>query len=383
MSIVERYIFKTSLIAFVASLGLLTGVVWLSQALRQVDLMATKGQTLVIFLLVTGLTIPSLVMVIAPIALFIAVIFTLNKLNGDSELIVMSASGISPSYLLRPFATLTLLVTILAGAVSLWAMPASFLEITDLFTKIRADMLTRVVREGQFVTLDKGFVFHYREKGANGGLFGLFIQDRRDPERISTYIAEAGRTVESGKQNYLVLEKGSVQRQSKDSPDPAIVVFERYAIDLAQFGSDAEGAPVRPRERSTMALIQRDPNDDYVKANEGRFRQELHDRFVGPLYALMFGMIAFAALIQPRTTRQGRGAAVAVAILLTLGLRVAGFGATALMVKNSGAVLLAYGVPLGGFLLATLYAFGPDRESLRARFGGLVPSLPSPGGRRT
>ncbi|MDO9443245.1 MAG: LPS export ABC transporter permease LptF [Beijerinckiaceae bacterium] len=383
MSIVERYIFKTSLVAFVASLGLLTGIVWVTQALRQVDLMATKGQTLVIFLTVTGLTIPSLVMVIAPIALFIAVIFTLNKLNGDSELIVMSASGMSPSRLLRPFAALTVLVTLLVGGTSLWAMPESFRAITNLFTQIRADMLTRVVREGQFVTLDKGFVFHYRERGANGGLFGLFIQDRRDPERISTYLAEAGRTVESGAQNYLVLEKGSVQRQTKDDRDPAIVLFERYAIDLAQFGGEADGAPIRPRERSTFDLITRNQDDPYVRANEGRFRQELHDRFTNPFYAIVFGMIAFAALVQPRTTRQGRGISIAVAILVAMGLRVAGFGASAMLVKSAGAVALAYGIPLVGLLGAVLYAFGPEHATWTRWLASIRPRATATAGVRT
>src|SRR6476619_4157805 len=113
MSIFERYVFRTSLGAFLTCLALLTGVVWLALALRQVDLMATKGQTFWIFLTVTGLIIPSLVMVIAPIAIFIAVLFTLNKLNGDSELVVMSASGLSGVRLLRPFVVLAVFGTAL------------------------------------------------------------------------------------------------------------------------------------------------------------------------------------------------------------------------------------------------------------------------------
>ena len=55
------------------------------------------------FLTVTGLSLPTLVTVIAPVALFIATIYTLNRLNGDSELIVMSAAGMAPQRLLRPF----------------------------------------------------------------------------------------------------------------------------------------------------------------------------------------------------------------------------------------------------------------------------------------
>ena len=380
MSIFERYVFRTGFGAFLTGLGLLTAVVWLALALRQVDLMATKGQTLWIFLTVTGLIVPSLVMVIAPIAIFIAVLFTLNKLNGDSELVVMSASGMSGVRLLAPFVVLAALGTALVAVTSLWAMPASFREITVQLTKIRADMLTRVIREGQFVSLENGFVFHYRERAPNGDMHGLFIQDRRDPAKTSTYIAEAGRTIEMGAQNYLVLEKGSIQRQAPDSVDPAIIVFERYAIDLAQF-SPEESGPLRPRERGTMDLLNRDPNEPMVRANPGRFRQELHERFLNPLYALVFAMIAFAALHQPRTTRQGRGMAIVVAIVCALGLRIAGFGTVALLSRSAGAVWLAYGLPLAAFALALFHVIAPDAQRrIAARLPSLRRPAAAPGG---
>lgn len=360
MSIFERYVFRTSLGAFLTGLGLLTGVVWLALSLRQIDLMSSKGQTFWVFLTVTGLTIPSLVMVIAPISLFIGVLFTLNKLNGDSELVVMSASGLSPLQLFRPFALLFVLVTVLVGITSLWAMPASFREITVQFTKIRADMVTRVILEGQFAELDAGFVFHYRERSQNGDMHGLFIQDRRDAQHVSTYIAEAGRTIEVGAQNYLVLERGSIQRQSPDAYDPAIIHFERYAIDLAQFGGSDDTGPLRARERTTMDLINRDPNEPLVKSLAGRFRQELHERFLNPIYGLVFGMIAFAALCQPKTTRQGRGLALTGAIVAALAMRIAGFGTSGMVGRSESAILLAYGMPAFVFALAFVHALKPD-----------------------
>ena len=360
MSIFERYVFRTSLAAFLTGLGLLTGVVWLALSLRQIDLMSAKGQTFWIFLTVTGLTIPSLVMVIAPIALFTAVLFTLNKLNSDSELVVMSAAGLSPLQLFRPFGLLFVLVTALVATTSLWAMPASFREITAQFTKIRADMVTRVILEGQFAELDAGFVFHYRERQSNGDMRGLFIQDRRDAQRVSTYVAEIGRTIEIGAQNYLVLERGSIQRQSPDAFDPAIIQFERYAIDLAQFGGSDEAGPLRARERSTRALLDRDPNEPLVRQLAGRFRQELHERFLNPIYGLVFGMIAFAALCQPKTTRQGRGMALAGAIVAALSMRIAGFGTSGLILRGENGVIIAYAMPALVFALACIHALKPD-----------------------
>ena len=145
MSLVEAYIFRTAFAAFLAALGALTGVIWVTQSLREFDLMTTQGQTLLMFLAVTGLTIPSLVMIIAPVALFIGVLYALNKLNGDSELVVMSAAGMSPARLLRPFAAAGRPRRAARGDDVAVGMPWSFRELRILITKIRADFLTRIV----------------------------------------------------------------------------------------------------------------------------------------------------------------------------------------------------------------------------------------------
>jgi lipopolysaccharide export system permease protein len=375
MSLIERYIFRMASLAFLGALGGLTGVIWVTQALKDFDLLTTKGQSLLIFLFATGLVIPSLIMIIAPIALFAAILFTLNKLNGDSELVVMSAAGLSPGRLLRPFAALMIIVALLVGSMSLWIMPASFAQLRNLMSQVRSDFLSRVVREGQFSTLDRGFVFHYRERSQDGALLGIFMQDRRDPARISTYIAETGVTIANGTENFLVLEKGSVQRQAADGRDPVIVVFERYAIDLAQFGGGTENVPLKPRERSTMALLSPDPLDAFAQANPGQMRSELHDRIVNPLYAVVFGMIAFAALSQARTTRQGRGIALLGAVLAMIAIRGLGFGVAALVARHSWAVVALYACPVAAMGASLAYALG--LRSLRAR-----PNRPAPGGLR-
>jgi lipopolysaccharide export system permease protein len=97
--LLERYILRIAFGAFLACLIGLTATIWITQALRELDLLTSKGQTILVFLTVTGLSLPTLITVISPVALFIATIYTLNKLNGDSELIVMSAAGMPPARL--------------------------------------------------------------------------------------------------------------------------------------------------------------------------------------------------------------------------------------------------------------------------------------------
>jgi lipopolysaccharide export system permease protein len=344
MTRIERYIFRTALTAFLAGLFALTAVIWVTQALRQFDLLTSKGQTIIVFFTMTGLTIPSLIAIIAPVALFTGVLYCLNKLNGDSELVVMSASGVSPGTLLRPFVVLFCFVFGLVGAMTLKIMPLSFDIIEELTARIHADFITNFARAGAFTELEAGFVFHYRERGPDGSLHGVFMQDRRDPAHITSYIAELGQTVEKDGLNYLLLAKGSYQRP-QESGDSAMVTFENYTIDLSQFMPRDQSAK-RPRERSTFELLFPDPKDESAKRLTGRIRAELLDRLASPFYAFAAGLIGFVALGEARTTRQGRGVAIGVAVLIFGMVRLLGIAASTQVVSKPVAEYFVWAIPL-------------------------------------
>lgn len=367
MTLIERYILKIAFNAFAACLIALTGVIWITQALRELDLLTGKGQTLLIFLTVTGLSLPALISVIAPVALFLATLYTLNKLNSDSELIVMSAGGMPPQRLLRPFMALTAFICIVVGMISIYIMPASFQELRMLFTKIRADFVATMAKEGQFMTLENGITFHFREKSGDA-LLGIFMEDQRDRNKPIVYLAERGQTVENNGQAYLVLEKGSVQRKEPKSRDSSIVVFERYAVDLSAFNREDGEVIYKPRERSTTQLIFPDKNEPLYQAQEGRFRAELHDRLSSWLYPLAMMAIAFVALGDPRTTRQGRGLAMAGAVVAVVTVRILGFAASSAVARTPLAIVAIYAVPLGTLAICLLMIFKASAvRSLSAR----------------
>ena len=75
------------------ALANLTAIVWLTQILRFLDFMLSRGLSLLDFLYLTGLMLPSLLLMLLPISLAIAVIYTYNKLTVESELIVLNAVG--------------------------------------------------------------------------------------------------------------------------------------------------------------------------------------------------------------------------------------------------------------------------------------------------
>ena len=372
MQRLERYIFRMAALAFLVSLTTLTGIIWITGALKEISLLTVKGQTILVFLAITGLGVPFILAAIAPIALFGSVLYCLNRLNGDSELIVMSASGVSPTLLLRPFLALSALVFVALLALSTVVIPYSFNAIDEMTKRIHADFIANFARPGAFNQLEAGFIFHFRERGRDGSLRGVFIQDRRNPKEISTFIAEVGDLVEKNDDIYLVLHKGSAQRP-RGAGDSSIVTFEDYAIDLSQFirrGPDS--AMPRPRNRDTLALLRFDPRDPADLAVAGEARAELFDRLTSPLYAIVAGLVAFAALGEARTTRQNRGLAILGAITVFAAVRLFGF-ADALTLRGKGGA----GAPLwseigawGGPLVAALVCLdaifaGPASRALR------------------
>lgn len=350
MRSIGRYIARTVLGAFALVLVSLTIIIWMTQAIRDIDIVTNQGQTILAFLGLTSLVIPMLVLVIAPIALVIAVIYTLNKLNADSEIAVMNAAGMSPWRILAPFFTVSLLVSALAIVLAAYLSPKSLRELRTTMTQVRANLIANVLQPGRFTPLQGGLLtFHIRERRANGELGGIFIDDRRDANLRSTFLAERGMIVDNDDGSFLVLENGSAQRVSTTDPDPTIVLFDRYAFDMTQF-SGADATPTfRVRERYPSELFFPDPKDPLYQRNPGDFRAEQHDRLLAALYPIVFTLIAFAILGAPRTNRQSRGLSILVTVLSITALRLGGFAGIVFVTKTPNAVY-----PLYGLLLATV-----------------------------
>jgi lipopolysaccharide export system permease protein len=112
MTLFSRYVFRQVANAFVIILITLTTIVWLATALKQLDLIVSQGQGFVLFLKMTVLTLPSLMALIAPNAMLMAALYTLDRMNGDSELIVMTAAGAPIWRIGAPFVLLASMVCV-------------------------------------------------------------------------------------------------------------------------------------------------------------------------------------------------------------------------------------------------------------------------------
>ncbi|HEY8440951.1 MAG TPA: LPS export ABC transporter permease LptF [Xanthobacteraceae bacterium] len=352
MGSIGRYIFRTTLGAFLVVCISVTALMWITQALRDIDLMTNQGQSVLVFVGITSLIIPLLLQIIAPIALMIAVAHVLNKLGNDSELIVMNASGMPPTFLLRPFLAAGVLVSVLVAIISIYVSPWGLRELRRWATEVRADLVSNVVQPGRFTNLEYRLTLHIRERLPNGQLLGILIDDQRNPKERMTILAEKGEIVKNNRGIFLVLERGSVQRHEAGQRDPALVLFDSYGFDLSWLSGGTPNIKYSVRERYLWELFDGVGTDSaLVAAQPNQVRAELHDRITAPLYPLAFVIMTFAYLGSPRTTRQSRTMSLIGATTAVGALRGLGFLGMIAGANTPVALLLPYIALLAAFVL--------------------------------
>jgi lipopolysaccharide export system permease protein len=354
MRLLERYIFQKIASAFVLIFVALGAMVWLSQALREFDLVTGQGQGVWTFLKVSALLLPVLISIICPVALLIAVIYCLNSLNSDSELAVINASGAPQGTLLKPVLAIGLLATVFVGSMSLYFAPLSIRAWQELITNVRGDILTTIVRDGQFMSIGDGLTFHMRDRAQDGSFEGIFLSDEREADTTVTYLAEKGAILENSLGLFLIMTNGTIQQRDNTDQSISMIEFSSYAFDLSSFASSGSVPELPPSAQPTVYLLNPDPDDRFYRQSPGKFQAEFHDRLSSPLYALMFAVVPMVFLGQAASNRESRTASIAAATLLVVVLRSIGILLVGFAEASAVAIALMYAVPLGATVLASI-----------------------------
>jgi len=348
MPLIERYVLKRTARIFLMTLCALTAALWVTQVLRELDVVTAKGQAIWVFLLMTFLGLPALVQVVAPIALLVGTVIALSSLTNDSELPIISAAGASNKAVSRPHIVLGIAVMLAVALAHHFLTPASLSAFRTILGHVRADVIASLAQDVGFRELESGLTMSIRQRTSDGGFRGVFINDERDPQETRTFSATHGVLLDQGGEPFLILQDGDVIREDRVDGGGGVVTFDTYALDLGQFDSRKRTLVYEAMERSTPFLLNPPADDAYISAHPQRASAEIHDRLTAPLYTLVFVLVALGFLGRPRTTRQGRNLSIAAVVVICLAFRTAGFAALAVSREVGGAEPFMYAVPFAG-----------------------------------
>ncbi|MCB1384392.1 MAG: LptF/LptG family permease [Nitratireductor sp.] len=359
MKLIERYIFRKAAIATLAILLSLAGVVWIVQALGRLDVITTKGQSLQAYFMLTTLVIPMLFLAVIPVALLLGTVSTVSNLNNNSELVVINASGASNRIVLKPFLVLALILSLFTGFVGHFVIAWSLTSLKSYKRDMAADLVSVIVKEGEFNQVEKGLTFHIARRLPDGRLGGILIADDRTPEKRQTFLAREGVLVRTDDEAVLYLRDGEILQQDMTDNSSSVIRYDSYAFDLDSLAAkdDAGDFKRRPKERTTPELLFPDPNDSFLKRQPELYTSEIHQRFSEMLWPFAYVMVILAFCGQARSSRQGYGSAIGGGLVLLLVLRGLAFSAASGIKANETMAVFLYVIPLAAILYSGYYLY--------------------------
>jgi lipopolysaccharide export system permease protein len=361
MNVLHRYVFRRLLSAFLIAAPVLTISIWLTQVLPKLNLVTDRGQSFGVFLEAVAFVLPPMIVIIGPATMLIVVITTINWLNADSEFVSIAASGGAPSILLRPVLALALAIALVAAACSLYLGPIAARANASLIEEVNANVISTLIRPGQFQDLGDDVVFQAAAIHADGTLEGIFVFDRRQPDESVAYIANAGAMVENEFGQFLLMQDGVIQRRSTEAASVSTIQFRSYALDLTTLGSQSVAESTRPNERGLGYLLDPDPDDPIHQANPYRYTAELHNRIAVPLYSIALALLPLAMLGGVRSTRQESGKLSALAWIAGAAVLVTGISLQGPLERQPFLATVTYGLPVGVIALSLIFIWSGRR----------------------
>lgn len=346
----ERYLLMHLLLPTVLITAGLTGIIWLTQVMRFIDYMLNRGLGIGDFLYLTGLMLPNLLLVLIPISLGIAVIYTYNRLTSESELVVLNAVGISKLQLARPAVIVGLAAMMLCYALALYLMPVANGKFRDVRTFFRDKYASILLEEEVFNTPIDGITVFVRERDVKNNLYGILLHDNRIADAPVTMMAERGHMAQSKTGPRFYLEHG-VRQQLKDGR-VSWLSFDNYAIDIAFYAKNI-ARQRDPSEQMIGELLRGDPSNPKL---DREMHAEAHQRLSWPLMAVLLPMLALSMLFAGEFNRRGQWKRIIQAAISMIVVTLLYFALRGMVVKHAWATFLLYGqiVAIGAVSLQLL-----------------------------
>ena len=356
MSRLTIYVIKEISSSFLFSSILLSGILWLGQSLRHLDLLTADNVAVSAYFSYVFLLLPKILQLTTPISLFISILFTLNRLKSDSELVILWAAGKSnENILIKPILIFTSILFLFLITLSLHLTPYSLNEIRHKIIDIRSSGIhSGILKERKFISPVDTLTIFMQEINGNE-ISGLLIHDLNNPDNPNTYIAESGKLIIEKNNSFLRLYNGNIQILDKKTQKISEISFQTYDLNLSPY-SKKESTHIYADELKTSDIIKRIRSNDY----DNQQFAELNNRLINPVYIFCLSLIPL--LIFKFSRRPDQSWVVPIIIVSIIGfiVKTIEIGMANFLIENNPLYLLNYFIP---FAVITLILLLLNREN--------------------
>lgn len=306
MSRFDRYLLSQLLLLFGFFSLVLVAVYWVNRAVSLFDRLIGDGQTALVFLEMTALTLPNVIRMVMPVAAFAASAYVTNRLSTESELVVMQATGFSAFRMARPVLIYGLIVAMMMMVLVNVLVPASRVALSERQASIAENVTSRFLRPGVFQFPADGVTFYVREITESGELHDIYLSDARSEDIRTSYTAKRALLARSETGPKLVLFDGMAQTLSVEDNRLSVTRFSDFTYDI---GGAISPRALSGRDEGSVSTIELLNADEALATETGSSRALLlyegHNRLAQPFLATAGALLGFASLMVGAFSRFG------------------------------------------------------------------------------
>lgn len=357
MNEIQKYIFFRVLRAVLIIVGGLALLAILAQGLSRTDIIVENRQTAFTYFRIVALGAPQIMALLTPMAIFVAGIWSLNRLHRDSEIVVAQAAGMTQWQIASPVLRLAVLAAIAHLGVNLWVQPLAQRELRETITDVRGDLASSLIRPGQFTTPDDNLTVFAREKQGNY-LIGVQIAERAGQPDARDYLAQRGQFIEVDGEPAIVMEEGEIHQLDANGA-LNILKFEQSTFDLSPFVRERGRVVLKASDRFLHELLRIDRTNYNEAKDEAKFLAEAHARLTTPLISLAMALLAALAVLGGNFSRRGYSRRIIAASSGALTLIVVQLAVQSAAVGNASLNIAQWAIPLTVIALLSGLMFRP------------------------
>jgi len=203
---INRYIFSESLLYFTVSLLSFTALILVARILRFTNLIVNKGVQVEQIAMVFLAVIPTFLEVALPMSALLGVLLAFGRLSADSEIVVLRASGLSLTQLIKPVFIFALLCTLLCYGVTSELRPWGYRQLSQTLFEIARSKSSAGLETGMFNKLGELVLYADEVDHHTGKLKNALIDDKRNPERRQIVFARSGNILSDASARTITIE---------------------------------------------------------------------------------------------------------------------------------------------------------------------------------
>ena len=261
-------------------------IIWITQAVRLLDLIGEDGNSIKTYFLYILSIMPKYFSKISLLIFFISFLVTISKFEDHNELRALWFSGLEKKKFINYLIRSSIILIVILVIVRCFIVPYFSNYSRHLLLNTGVGAIGPLLKQNNFNNPLKKITIYVGKKNQINELEDIILfEDSADIKK--TIIAKSGVVINEYNKNLLVLVEGSIQEERKDKKI-SILDFDKTTLDLSQYN------------KKTV---------DYYKFNEILFFElikklnntnaigELNDRIIMPLFIPSLVLLACFLII--------------------------------------------------------------------------------------